>query len=363
MSPIMALGTMPTRPALLIRVSDRDGCLGWGEVWANFPPRANIHKAHIIKDVVSPRLIGMSYVEPREIPERLRDSLSVYFLHVGQRRVFEHILAGIDTALWDLALRRLGKSFAEFMELPETTAPTYASSINRNDLERLIPYHAGLGQTYFKLKISSLDQGDRDLIERASALCPTGAHIMFDSNQSWTLDQAKDAVRLLERHEPHFVEEPMPADTDLADWEELANFTSVPLAAGENIYGLENFLAMADAGVGILQPDVAKWGGVSGALELAAALPSGTMLWPHFMGTAVGQKAVLSVAAAVGNGSVCEMDVNENRLRTELCGRVMDIRDGCVDLAAESGLVCNPLERCLAEFADTGGFRAGPCTT
>ena len=359
----MALGTMPTRPALLIRISDRDGCRGWGEVWANFPPRANIHKAHIIEDVVSPKLVGMSYVEPREIVERLRASLSVYFLHVGQRIVFEHILAGIDTALWDLTLRRSGQSFAEFMELEEAAAPTYASSINRNDLERLIPHHAGLGQTHFKLKIGSLDQGDRDLIERASALCPAGAHIMFDSNQSWTLDQAKEALRLLERHEPHFVEEPMPADTDLADWEELANFTGVPLAAGENIYGLENFLAMADAGVGILQPDVAKWGGVSGALDLAATLPAGTMLWPHFMGAAVGQQAVLSVAAAVGDGSVCEMDVNENRLRTELCGRVMDIRNGCVDLTAESGLVCDPLERCLDEFADTGGFRAGPCTT
>ena len=359
----MVLGTMPTRPALLIRVSDRDGCSGWGEVWANFPPRANIHKAHIIEDVVSPKLTGVSFVEPREIVEHLREELSVYFLHVGQRMVFEHILAGIDTALWDLALRRLGKSFAEFMDLPESAAPTYASSINSNDLERLIPHHAGLGQIHFKLKISSLDQGERDLIERASALCPAGAHIMFDSNQSWTLDQAKDAFRLLECHEPHFVEEPMPADTDLADWEELAKFTSVPLAAGENIYGLDNFLAMADAGVKILQPDAAKWGGVSGALDLAAALPPGAMLWPHFMGTAVGQKAVLSVAAAVGDGSVCEMDVNENRLRTELCGRVMDIRNGRVDLTAESGLVCDPLDGCLSEFADTGELPAGPCAT
>ena len=155
----MALGTMPTRPALLIRISDGDGCYGWGEVWANFPPRANIHKAHIIEDVVSPKLTGMSYVEPSEIPERLREELSVYFLHVGQRRVFEHILAGIDMALWDLALRRMDKSFAEFMDLPATAAPTYASSINSNDLERLIPHHAGLGQVHFKLKIGSLDQG------------------------------------------------------------------------------------------------------------------------------------------------------------------------------------------------------------
>ena len=33
-SPKMALGTMPTRPALLVRIEDTSGCFGWGEVWA-----------------------------------------------------------------------------------------------------------------------------------------------------------------------------------------------------------------------------------------------------------------------------------------------------------------------------------------
>ena len=63
-SPRMALGTMPTRPALLVRVEDTQGCFGWGEVWANFPPRANIHKAHIIEDVVAGHLKSLSFTDP-----------------------------------------------------------------------------------------------------------------------------------------------------------------------------------------------------------------------------------------------------------------------------------------------------------
>ncbi|MDE0697145.1 MAG: mandelate racemase/muconate lactonizing enzyme family protein [Boseongicola sp.] len=351
-SPKMALGLMPTRPALLVRIRDADGCPGWGEVWANFPPRANLHKAHIIEDVVAPQLRGARFVEPREIGEFLCSQLSVYFLHVGQLEVFSHILAGIDAALWDLALRKAGRSFAGFMGLSEASAQSYATSINADDLERLIPHHASLGQTHFKLKIGFAEHGNREIVEQAARLCPNGSRIMVDSNQSWTLATARDELRKLEDLSPYFAEEPLPANAPLADWEGLAASTDIPLAGGENIYGIENFCAMANVGLRILQPDVAKWGGVTGALDLARAMPQGACLWPHFMGTAVGQFAALSITAVLAEASSCEVDVNENALRTDLCGDIITIRNGRVDLPSEPGLVVPPVPDLLATFAD-----------
>ena len=351
-SPKMALGAMPTRPALLVLIRDVDGCPGWGEVWANFPPRANLHKAHVIEDVVAPRLRGARFVEPREIGAFLCDRLSIYFLHVGQLEVFSHILAGIDAALWDLSLRKAGRSFAEFMGLSEASAQSYATSINADDLERLIPHHASLGQTHFKLKVGFSEHGNREIVERAARLCPNGSRIMVDSNQSWTLATARDELRRLEDLAPYFAEEPLPANAPLADWEALASSTEIPLAGGENIYGIENFCAMANAGLRILQPDVAKWGGVTGALDLARVMPQGTCLWPHFMGTAVGQVAALSVTAALAGTSSCEVDVNENALRTDLCGDIITVRNGRVDLPSEPGLVMPPIPDLLATFTD-----------
>ncbi|MBX2885333.1 MAG: mandelate racemase/muconate lactonizing enzyme family protein [Granulosicoccus sp.] len=347
-SPQMALGAMPKRPALLLRIEDSDGCYGWGEIWANFPPRAHLHKAHLVEDVIAPKLLGASYVEPREIEHQLRESLTLYFLHVGQSIVFEHILAGVDTALWDLSLRKANETFASFVQLSESTAPVYASSINTDDLDRLIPHHAALGQTHFKLKIGFLKGDDHALVERAVALIPENAHLMVDSNQMWNLERAKKSLRSLEVYQPLFAEECLPADACLSDWDALAKSTTIPLAGGENIYGLENFVAMANAGLRVLQPDVAKWGGVTGALDLADALPSGTLLWPHFMGSAVGQMAALSVTASVGGGSVCEVDVNENALRTELCGDAMSIVNGRMTLVDGNGLVCEPRSEVLA---------------
>lgn len=346
-SPKMALGSMPKRPALLVRLVDSDGCYGWGEIWANFPPRAHIHKAHIVEDVIKPKLIGLNYLEPREIEQALRKQLSIYFLHVGQNQVFEHILAGIDTALWDLALRKAGVSFAQYMGLSKTTAPVYASSINTNDLDRLILQHAQLGQRYFKVKIGFLDDDDRALVDQAASLFPLGTRMMVDSNQMWDLDRAKASLESLEQYDLLFAEESLPANASHNDWEALARSTSIKLAGGENIYGVDNFLAMANVGMQVLQPDVAKWGGITGTLDLAKKLPNDVVLWPHFMGSAVGQMAALSLTAAIGGDSVCEMDVNENSLRTELCGDIMSIKDGHVALIDGIGLICEPLESYL----------------
>jgi L-alanine-DL-glutamate epimerase-like enolase superfamily enzyme len=351
-SPKMALGTMPTRPALLVRLEDTAGCFGWGEVWANFPPRANLHKAHIIEDVIATHLKGVTFCDPREVQEVLRTKLSVFFLHVGQSEVFEHILAGLDTALWDLALRSADQSFSEFMCLSAPSAKSYATSINAEDLERLIPLHAGLGQSHFKLKIGFKDHGNTSIVEHAAALCPQGARIMVDSNQSWTLSEAKSALQAIEAFAPFFAEEPLRADAPDKEWEALANSTDIPLAGGENIYGIDNFLRMTALGLQFLQPDVAKWGGMSGALDLAKRVPDGVSIWPHFMGTSVGQIAALSISAAIGETSSCEVDVNENALRTELSGDVLRIENGRVALPTEPGLVVPPTRQALARFSE-----------
>ena len=348
----MALGSMPTRPALLISITNTSGCVGWGEVWANFPPRANIHKAHLIEDVIASHLKGLQFCDPREVQQALREKLSLFFLHIGQTQVFEHLLAGIDTALWDLCLRDAGLSFSEFIGLDAPIARSYATSINADDLERLIPLHANLGQTHFKLKIGFAEHGNTQIVEQAAAICPDGGRIMVDSNQSWTLDQAKLWLHEIEEFQPYFAEEPLRADAPLHDWEELAKSTDIPLAGGENIYGTDNFLTMSNAGMRILQPDVAKWGGISGALELAQAVGDDAMIWPHFMGTAVGQMAALSVSAACGSNSVCEVDVNANALRTELCGNSIKIENGCVALQTQPGLVLPPKVESLQRFAD-----------
>lgn len=349
-SPNMALGQMNVRPALLVKLVADDGCFGWGEIWANFPPRANIHKAHLVEDVVARHIAGFSFAAPVELTEYLRNRLSVYFLHIGQDKVFEHILAGLDTAAWDLCLRHAGQSFASFMNV-EGSAHCYASSVNRPDLSRRLNDHAGMGQSEFKLKIGFDADSDVAFVAEAAKQLPDGARLMIDSNQCWDLTAAESILQRLEEFDLLFAEEPIRADLEPAAWERLASQTRIPLAGGENLYGIDQFVAMANAGVRVLQPDVAKWGGVTGALDLAEAMPQGCLLWPHFMGSSVGQQAGLAISAALGAGSKCEMDVNENPLRTDLCADMATVAKGRVTLCDAPGLLMPPTEDALQTYA------------
>ena len=138
----------------------------------------------------------------------LREQLSVYFLHVGQTQVLEHILAGIDCTLWDLALRHRSQSFLQFIGKPNARAQSYATSINADDLDQLIPQHADLGQTHFKLKIGFAEHGCAKIIADAVRLCPDGSRVMVDSNQTWSLEQAKAAPQSIEEFAPFLPRNP-----------------------------------------------------------------------------------------------------------------------------------------------------------
>ena len=105
-SPNMTLGKMLVRPALLIKLVDADGCFGWGEIWSNFPPRANTHKADIVEDVFSTPLSNASFYDPAELITFLREKLSVYFFAHWPTR-------GARTHPCRYRHRSLGSLFAE----------------------------------------------------------------------------------------------------------------------------------------------------------------------------------------------------------------------------------------------------------
>jgi len=49
---VTSFGSIPARNALLIRVQDKDGAFGWGEVWANFPPSGAESKMRLLETII-----------------------------------------------------------------------------------------------------------------------------------------------------------------------------------------------------------------------------------------------------------------------------------------------------------------------
>lgn len=122
----------------------------------------------------------------------------------------------------------------------------------------------------------------------------------------------------------------------------LARAAGVPLAAGENLRGAGAFDAAIGAGyLRFVQPDVGKWGGISGCQEVARhAIARGIAYCPHWLAGGVGLAASMHLLAAVGGEGYAEVDSNPNPLREEVFP--MRVDNGAVTLPDLPGLGVEP---------------------
>ena len=168
---------------------------------------------------------------------------------------------------------------------------------------------------------------------------------MVDANQAWTLDAAIAMVHALEGAKLEWLEEPLRADRPWLEWQRLAAACAIPLAAGENAIGVDAFDALiASRAVAVVQPDLAKWGGVSGVLGVIGRIDvAGLRYCPHYLGAGVGLLASAHVLAANARADGwLEIDANENPLRTLLCPPLATLNAGRIALDSAPGLGVEP---------------------
>jgi L-alanine-DL-glutamate epimerase-like enolase superfamily enzyme len=119
----------------------------------------------------------------------------------------------------------------------------------------------------------------------------------------------------------------------------------MPLAAGENAIGDAAFDALIESrAIAVMQPDLAKWGGISGVLRVIDRIEAaGLRYCPHYLGAGIGLLASAHVLAARGTAaSLLEVDSNENPLRTALCPPLQGLAAGQIRLGAGVGLGVEP---------------------
>ena len=79
-----SFGTMYDRPAVLVRVEDRAGMVGWGEIWCNFPGVGAEHRARVLESCVAPILLERDWEHPAEAFDTLSRRLHVLGIQSGE---------------------------------------------------------------------------------------------------------------------------------------------------------------------------------------------------------------------------------------------------------------------------------------
>lgn len=345
-----SFGIMRDRPAVFIRLEDDQGCFGWGEIFANWPAAGAEHRARLVLEDISQLLLGENARQPEELFRELTRKTEVRALQCGEFGPFAQALAGIDGALWDLCARAAGKPLRVLLnDNASDTIPAYSSGIDCRKAGPIIEAARQDGHVAFKLKVG-FDAHDAAHVVRHAAGLRSGETLYLDSNQAWSVDQTCSFLQDVDGIPIGWLEEPIRADAPEENWLELRERSQTSLAGGENIVGLDAFQSAIETRIfDFIQPDVAKWGGVSGCYQVACmTVAAGLTYCPHFLGGGIGLLASANLLAAVGGKGSLEVDVNANPLRDAFS--IPAVQSGQMALDASPGLGVETLPDAIERY-------------
>ena len=217
--------------------------------------------------LMSPKLIG---TEITDWPDVSRAVQREFVNFLGTQGMAAFVLSALDMAMWDLAMKAAGISLQSARNRPDRPAAAYLSldlwpNVDPAECRRLAEGFVKRGFRGVKMWISAQDL-DRERARVSAvrdALGPERA-LHIDANQVLSPRQALDFAERVADLKPEWLEDPVSKD-DLDGLRWLAERSPVPIATGENAYGVAGLKQIIDAApIHTALIDLQRIGGITG---------------------------------------------------------------------------------------------------
>lgn len=337
--------------ALLVRAQDEDGVEGWGEIWCNFPRFGFRHRAALLREIFAPALLGRPFESTSAAWTHMNTASDALRLQSGEYGPFAAVIAGIDIALHDIAARRAGVPLWRWLGGTRGRVAVYASLGRADAWRETVEQARERGHRAFKLRSVGGIDNHLAVVRPARALLGDECDLMLDLNASWDAGDAVATIERLAEANLAWLEEPIPVDAPGETWQRLAHTAPMPLAGGENMIAAAMFdAALAQGALGVLQPDITKWGGFSAGLSLARRIVASRRRYcPHMFTGAPGVLASAHLLAAAGaDDGLLEFGVGFNPTRDDFIDQAPV--DGMLELPDVPGLGFMPDPERLARY-------------
>lgn len=249
---------------LLVRVVTDTSLIGWGEAFGHL---ANPVTDQALRTLVAPFFIGRELPQDRPSLEALTDEAE-RALHVfGRTGPVRYAISAIDIALWDLLAQQQGLPLWRCLGATRQHIKRYASLVSYDnepdEVARQVQRACRAGFDMLKLH-----ETEFEAIAAARDALPEGATLMVDVNCPWSREEAERHAEMLRELDLGWLEEPIWPPDDYVGLARL-RLSGMPLAAGENVDGDRGFVqVIANRAVDVVQPSVAKVGGITAALRV-----------------------------------------------------------------------------------------------
>lgn len=315
---------------LLVRVETGDGAVGWGE--ASLEGHAEAVQGAI--DGYTDLLLGQ---DARRIEDLWQQMTRAGFYRGGP--VFASAVSGIDHALWDLKGKALDAPVHELLGGPvrdKVRVYGWIGGDDPRDVAAAIETQLATGLTAVKMNASGATEHLGSLAETSAILdraraarevLGAGGDFAIDFHGRISPGYARRLLPLLEEFHPLFVEEPVVPELGGEVWQQIVASTSVPIATGERLYSRWESLAVLQAGISVIQPDLAHAGGISETRRIASLAETyGVAIAPHCPLGPLALAAALQVDFASSNFLIQEqsLGIHYNAGSAELTDYLLD---------------------------------------
>ncbi|GHO89806.1 mandelate racemase/muconate lactonizing enzyme family protein [Dictyobacter formicarum] len=348
-----------TQDALIIRVHTDEGLIGLGEVDSSPTVAKAIIDAppsHMLARGLRTILVGHDPFDVQMLWHKMVEG-TIYF---GRSGAALQAIAGVDMALWDIVGQATGQPISKFLGGSyRDRIRVYASMImpeTPEEVHQQVSQLVAQGYTAIKLGWGPLGRVSESLdieLVRAAREAAGSRDLMLDIGLVWDAAQAIKMARRFEAFDVFWIEEPLPPD-DLTGYARLADRVDVRIAAGEQETTFQGFVNLIEKGhVDVVQPDLARAGGLTPAVRLAQyAYDHNILCVPHAFSTGILVAASLHYVASMPHGQLAEFTVSESPIARDLLTRPFHLEaDGTVRVPQTPGLGVQINEDVLRRYA------------
>ncbi len=331
----LAGGLCTGRLSCLIKIHTDDGSVGLGSVYSH---------PELVRTVIEGQLRDFLVGEDPTNVERLWDRMYSVTRWYGRKGAAMSALGGVDMALWDLRGKAAGKPVYQLLGAKRNRVKAYASALLWKDdpaeLDEEAKRHVANGYRAVKTRLGRNYEYDSAGVRILREAVGPDVRIQVDGNARYSLDQARRVLPKFREAGIFWLEEPF-APEDVDNYLALRpDLNGIPLAAGENDFGLQGFRELIDRRmVDIVQPDCCRAGGITECRCVgASAENAGLRVAPHTWSDAVAMVGNMHVVASLSNSITVEMDQTGNPFIDDLLVEKLRVEEGELAMPQSPGL-------------------------
>jgi L-alanine-DL-glutamate epimerase-like enolase superfamily enzyme len=300
-----------------VRVTTDQGLEGWGQTSTY---NADI-TAQVLHRQVAPWVLGQSADDIGFLIDRVEAKEHKY---PGSYRCRAN--AGLDTALWDLHGKALGKPVVELLGGSPKQLRAYASSMKRDitpqdEANRFVKLRDDFGFDAFKWRVGAECGNDIDEWPgRTEEVAPVvskalgdGISKLVDGNSGFSPKRAIEVGKMLQSVGISHFEEPCKY-WELDETKEVTDTLEIDVTGGEQDWDLATWRRIIDNKVvDVLQPDVMYMGGIYRTLKVVdMANKAGMPITPHSANLSLVTICTMHLLGAIPNaGKYLEFSIEQ----------------------------------------------------